>query len=259
MKNTITHIAIIALLSVFTGCNNTKKDQIATPVIPEANSVEVTSKAIVQYDYVYINAPSGLSLREDNNLDSKKITVMPYGTKVKLISVEENETMTVAGIKGGMNQVEYNDKTGYAFNGYLSSFFPPEKHIWLKQYIEDLKVSFPTASYSYTDSGTNNEYDDGIVTISLPTAKWHEGFIIGQHLFDIPTSFAFPSQEGSDSQTIENSHKSHEMYSSYLWISRTKNALKRIYYEQSGEGYGKFVTISKEGDMMEISYWQTVD
>jgi len=259
MKNTITHIAIIALLSVFTGCNNTKKDQTATPVIPEANSVEVTSKTIVQYDYVYINAPSGLSLREDNNLDSKKITVMPYGTKVKLISVEENETMTVAGIKGGMNQVEYNDKTGYAFNGYLSSFSPPEKHIWLKQYIEDLKVSFPTASYSYTDSGTNNEDDDGTVTISLPTAKWHEGFIIGQHLFDIPTSFAFPSQEGSDSQMIDNSYKSYETYTSYLMITRTKNTLTNIYYEQSGEGYGKLVNIYKEGDMMKINYTEIVD
>jgi hypothetical protein len=114
------------LLSVFTGFVSDKKDQIVTPAIPEANSLEVTSKTMEQYDYVYITAPSGLSLREYNNLDSKKITVMPYGTKVKLIIVEENEAMTVAGIQGGMNQVKYNNKTGYAVNGYLSSFFPPE-------------------------------------------------------------------------------------------------------------------------------------
>jgi hypothetical protein len=253
MKNTITHIAIIALLSVFTGCDSDKKDQIATTTISEANSMEVTSKTMEKDDYVYVTAPSGLSLREYDNLDSKKRTVMPYGTKVKLITVEENETMTVVGIKGGMNQVEYNNKTGYAFNGYLSSFFPPEKDSNAKQYIEDLKASHPAATYSKTMGGTASKPTE-TETVLLPTTKWHEGFTFGQRLFDVPTSFAFPSQQGRDTQTIANAKKANYMFLSDLIITRTKNALTQISYTQTGEGYGSNVTISKEGNMMKIEY-----
>jgi len=253
MKNTITHIAIIALLSVFTGCDSDKKDQIATAKISEANSMEATSKTMEQDDYLYVTAPSGLSLREYNNLDSKKLTVMPYGTKVKLITVEENETMTVVGIKGGMNQVEYNNKTGYAFNGYLSSFFPPEKDSNAKQYIEDLKASHPTASYSKITGGTASKPTE-TETVLLPTTKWHEGFTFGQRLFDVPTSFAFPSQKGRDTQTIVNAKKPNYMFLSNLMITRTKNALSQINYSQTGEGYGSTVAISQEGNMMKIEY-----
>ena len=47
--------------------------------------------------------------------------------------------MIVGDIVGGMNEVEYNHKKGFAFNGYLSKYFPPEKRISAKRYSEELK------------------------------------------------------------------------------------------------------------------------
>jgi len=46
--------------------------------------------------------------------------------------------MTVGGIKGGMHEVEYNQHSGYAFNGYLSRFFPPDEDMKPKAYAEAL-------------------------------------------------------------------------------------------------------------------------
>ena len=71
---------------------------------------------------MYVTSISGLSLRAYANLQSEKLAVMPYGTKVKVVSLEKNPTMKVGDIVGGMNEVEYNHKKGFAFNGYLSKY-----------------------------------------------------------------------------------------------------------------------------------------
>ena len=97
------------------------------------NSAEINS-----LQYMYVTAPSGLSLREFDNLQSEKLARMPYGTKVKIVNAEINPTMTVDGIRGGMHQIEYNHKKGYAFNGYLSKYFPPELNISAKGYASEL-------------------------------------------------------------------------------------------------------------------------
>lgn len=258
MKNTITHIAAIALLALFTACNTEKKDELATADISEANSTEIITETIDKDDYVYITAPSGLSLREYDNLDSEKLSVMPYGTKVKLITIEENETMTVGGIKGGMNQVRYNNKTGYAFNGYLSSFFPPEKNSNAKQYIEDLKASHPSATYTKTTGGTASSPTE-TETVLLPTAKWHEGFTFAQRLFDLPLAFAFPDPKGRDEENITNPKQPDYLFLSKLIVVRTDNQLQKIGYTQAGEGYQSSVTVTPEGDMMKIEYVTVVE
>ena len=50
--------------------------------------------------------------------------------------------MKVGDIVGGMNEVEYNHKKGFAFNGYLSRYFPPEIGISFEKYGEELKLKF---------------------------------------------------------------------------------------------------------------------
>ena len=258
MKNTITHITAIILLALFTACNTEKKDELGTVAISEANSKEIIAKDVDKDDYVYITAPSGLSLRAYDNLDSDKLSVMPYGTKVKLITIEENETMTVGGIKGGMNQVEYNNKTGYAFNGYLSSFFPPEKNSNAKQYIEDLKASHPSASYTKTTGGTASNPTE-TETVVLPTSKWHEGFTFAQRLFDLPQAFAFPDPKGRDEENIMNPRQPDYLFLSNLNVVRAENELQKIGYTQAGEGYQSSVTVTPEGEMMKIEYVTVVD
>ena len=73
----------------------------------------------------YVNAGSGLSLREGTNLQSKKILTLPYGAQVLQVGSPEHTTMTVAGIIGDMIEVEYQGARGFAFNGYLTRLAPP--------------------------------------------------------------------------------------------------------------------------------------
>ena len=105
------------------------------------NTNETTTET--EGEFLYVTAPSGLSLREYGNLQSEKLARMPYGTKVKAINSEKSFTMNVGGIKGGMNEVEFNHKKGFAFNGYLSKHFPPERDISAKGYINELNKLFP--------------------------------------------------------------------------------------------------------------------
>ncbi|EDM44434.1 hypothetical protein SCB49_05375 [unidentified eubacterium SCB49] len=259
MKNTITHIAAFALLALFTACDSETQDELAIATVStEIESTELIPEVVHKDHYVYVTAPSGLSLREYNNLDSKKMSVMPYGTKVKVITLEENETMSVGGIKGGMNQVEYNNKTGYAFNGYLSSFFPPEKNSSAKQYIEDLKTTHPNASYTKITGGTASNPTE-TETVLLPTSKWQEGFTFAQRLFDLPLVFAFPSPKGNDEENITNPKQPDYLFLSKLIVARADNQLQQIKYHQAGEGYQSNITISQEEDMMKIEYVTVIE
>ena len=251
MKNIIKTIATIALLSLTISCANEKNDltdtEESTDLITETTAITQST----QEYYLYVTASSGLSLRAFNNLDSEKLAIMPYGSKLKVISIEENETMNVGGIKGGMNEVEYNNKKGFAFNGYLSSLFPPEKNGQAQQYIEDLKATHANASYNRVVGGTASNPTETI-NVTLPTNKWHEAFSIAQRLFDVPTAFKFPNPKGRDSETLANAKKADYVLVSNLKIERLNNTLQKITYTQAGEGYGTSVTITKNGETMNI-------
>ena len=258
MKNTIKTIAAVAFLTLFVGCKEEKNEVLETQNSTELiNNVGETTQTVTD-DYMYVTAASGLSLREFSNLDSEKLAIMPYGTKLKVISLEENETMNVSGIKGGMNEVEYNNKRGFAFNGYLSTLFPPEKNGQAEQYIEDLKATHTSASYNRVVGGTVSNPTEA-VTVMLPTNKWHEAFSIAQCLFDVPTNFEFPNPKGRDNQTINNTKKPDFVFVSDLKIERLNNELQKITFLQAGEGYGKTVTITKEGTTMKIESSSVAD
>ena len=55
------------------------------------NTNETTTET--EAEFLYVTAPSGLSLREYGNLQSEKLARMPYGTKVKVINSEKSFTM----------------------------------------------------------------------------------------------------------------------------------------------------------------------
>ena len=258
MKNTIKTIATITLFTLLVGCENEKNDFKKTQENAELISEATQIATVPVDDYMFVTAVSGLSLREYNNLDSEKLAIMPYGTKLKIINIEENETMNVAGIRGGMNEVEYNNKRGFAFTGYLSTLFPPEKNGQAEQYIEDLKATHAAALYNRVVGGTASNPTES-VTVVLPTNKWHEAFSISQRLFDIPTAFAFPNPKGRDSQTINNPKKPEFIFVSDLKVERLNNELQKITYFQSGEGYGSTVTITKVGETMKVESSNVAD
>ena len=87
-------------------------------------------------DYLYVTSVSGLSLRAYANLQSKKLAVMPYGTKVKVVSFRKKSNDESWRYIGGMNEVEYNHKKGFAFNGYLSNISHLKKEFQLKDTVK---------------------------------------------------------------------------------------------------------------------------
>jgi len=251
MKKVAFLIATFATLTAFTSCKD-KQSELDAPQENKELAVADTTPEISE-NYLYVTAPSGLTLREFGNLNSEKLAIMPYGTKLKILTPEANNTMTVGGISGGMDQVEFNHKTGFAFNGFLSKFFPPERDAKAKTYVEDLQKKFPKASYAETTGGTASK-PSTTETVVLPTTDWHEAFYIAQKLYDIPMEFSFPNPKGKDSQTIENMKKSERLNKSELTVKRTDNSLQKINYNEAAEGWATSVNITQEGTNMKIEY-----
>ena len=224
------------------------------------NDIAFADTAMVEAspEYMYVTATSGLSLREFNNLNSERLAKMPYGTKVKVIKPEKNLTMNVGGIKGGMNEIEFNQKKGFAFNGYLSKFFPPERDSKAKVYAEELQTFFPSVMYSESVAGTASK-PSNTETLVIPTTQWHEAFFIAQQLFDFPKEFDFPNPKGKDEEVIADSKPKRGVWTSELRISREENILQKIEYIYKAKGFVSSITITKESETMKIEKTEVVE
>ena len=183
---------------------------------------------------------------------------MPYGTRVKVITHEKNLTMNVGGIKGGMNEIEFNQKKGFAFNGYLSRFFPPERDIKVKGYAEELQIYFPEVGYSESVGGSASK-PSNTETISLPTTLWHEAFFVAQQLFDFPKEFDFPSPKGKDKQVVQYTKTRNKGWKNQLEVTRIDNKLEKIEYLYESEKFDSTITIIKDGNTMKISRIEIVE
>ncbi len=260
--NTLKVLSLV-LISTFVliSCKNSEKPEslskiepkedlaIAEPVTPEENANNL---------YLYVTASTGLSLREHANLQSEKLAVMPYGTRVKVITPQENPTMAIGGIKGGMDEIEFNHKKGFAFNGYLSKFFPPEKGISAKGYADELKENFPKIVFTETKGGTASK-PTNTETLLLPDSNWHEAYYIAKQLFNFPNEFKFPSQKGKENQNIKEKKYNNDRWTSELQVTRKEDALLKIEYFYKNKGFSKQVSITKEGDAMKISKTEIVE
>jgi hypothetical protein len=249
--------SILAVAIVFVSCKNESSDQKIDETVNDIALAD-TSVEEANPEYLYVTAYSGLSLREFNNLNSEKLAKMPYGTKVKVLTTEKNLTMDVGGIKGGMNEVEFNHKKGFAFNGYLSKFFPPERDSKAKIYAEELKTFFPAVVYSESVGGTASK-PENTETLILPSTQWHEAFFVAQRLFDFPKEFDFPNPKGKDEQVIKDSKPKKNIWTSELRVNRTEDELQKIEYQYTSKGFGKTVTITKDGDKMKIEKTEVVE
>ena len=261
MKKVVLALATIVLSATIISCKNESKE-VTSEVNPEQDITQIPSEDIALADvntettaageYLYVLASSGLSLREFGNLQSDKLAKMPYGTKVKVINAEDKATMTVGGIKGGMDEVEFNHKRGFAFNGYLSKYFPPELNITAKGYASELNQYFPDVMYSEENGGTASS-PESTQSILLPQAEWHDAFFIAQGLFDFPKEFDFPNPKGKDEQTVADSKPKKDVWTSELEIKRKDNTLEKISYVYKSKKLDNLVVIEKTDKGMKIS------
>ena len=249
-------ILSLALVSItlFLSCKNEENPSAEITINPKNDLAiidPITEEKNTGVDYLYVTSTSGLSLRAYANLQSDKLAIMPYGTKIKVISSELNPTMKVGEIYGGMDHIEFNHKKGFAFNGYLSKYFPPEKGISAKKYSEELLLVFPKVNYSETKSGTASN-PINTEKLILPETKWHEAFYMAQQLFNIPKEFEFPSSKGKEKELVLEKRFKKGSWLSELQITRKEGTLSKIKYKYKNKGYTKTVYIYKEGEMMVI-------
>ena len=217
----------------------------------------LTEEKVTEDQYMYVTAPSGLTLRAYANLQSDKLARMPYGTKVRVITPEKKSTMNVGGVKGGMDEVAFNHKKGYAFNGYLSKYFPPELNITAKGYASELQEVFPDVQYS-EEVGGSASAPTNIQSIVLPNAAWHEGYIIAQRLFDFPKEFELPSPKGKASQVIFDGKPKKGIWTSQLEITRNADGFEKIDYVYGSKKFDAVVSITEVENGIKISKSETI-
>ncbi|MBN1799324.1 MAG: ankyrin repeat domain-containing protein [Spirochaetales bacterium] len=112
------------LLFVIADCDSGKNNSLQQDV---GNEVQ---KNVVAGDIFWVNAEDGLVLRRGPGTGKEKTGVIPYGDRVKLLE-EQGEVLTIQGRKGKWSKVEWSDKSGWVFGGFLS-----------EQEIEKINVNF---------------------------------------------------------------------------------------------------------------------
>lgn len=220
--------------------NSSNLSQIQTPSYAEANLKNSPSIPLT----LYVNAQSGLSLRQGTNLKSKKILTIPYGSQIQHLSSPEHTTMTVAGITGDMVEVNYQGATGFVFSGYLSTLSPPLEEETATEYAKRLSTPEREVTVSKIKSAKGDAYGLN-TTIELPAKTWGEAYSISQSLFDIPKNIAI-DLTNSKKSTVLNSRKRPKTITDEVLISRDEdNKITEIKYLYRLRDYSRVVTIVK--------------
>jgi len=142
----------------------------------------------------YVWAKSGLSFRNSPDKNANKLTVIPYGSEIALISYS-SETYTVTEFNGfqyttNWAKVSYNNQIGYAFSGYLSVIKPPKisENYSIEDYLNDYFTKTGMTTYSkYENCNSKNKLD----CISSGLISYKEGI-----------NYTFWNGEGGGTNTL---------------------------------------------------------
>jgi len=128
----------------------------------------------------YISAPKGLNLRESADKQSKSVSILPFGTEIKVIKIDGNEIFLDDRYGQWMN-VEASGKIGWVFSGFASDFEPKSiQHTVANYYREkykklknNLKEANPEMYKEYTEF-KDDEVNivmilDNYVLLTIPT------------------------------------------------------------------------------------------
>ena len=262
MNNTIASLICLFLFLGLGSCKDASH-QSTTQQIAQSRPFDTESALRTTQDsepvYRYVIAPNGLSLRATNSLDSKKLAGMPLGSRVTLLNESYETPLEIEYIKGGMQQVQYNEQIGYAFNGYLSPIPLAEKEQATEDYLADLKTRFPEVSY---ESRPNDpDFHEGTTdTYTIPATTWHEAYYLVAALYRSPKTLGFPNPAGPDLELFEDPEKPDDVWDSFLTATREKNALKKIGYDYRAAGFGYGYTIERESEkLFKVVYLGFVD
>ena len=143
--------------------------------------IPLTSKPSISYkvgDNLYVLARSGLNLRAKPAKNGKFLQSISFGTTALVRQITDKE-FEADGISGFWVKVIADDREGYLFDGYLSSFPPPIKELPSKS-IPSLKSY--AEKFLPKDTKVTESTDDSMVTTStlvLPLARLEEAYLLG--------------------------------------------------------------------------------
>jgi hypothetical protein len=148
----------------------------------------------------YVLAQSGLSVREEPALKSKKLGILKYNSNVEIVR-ETKKKNTFDGITDNWVEIKYNDKKGYIFSGFLCRVKGPKYNIRsLKKYVDSnykkvgkmihekggSEVSeYERKIYKYTNNVVYTEfsfYESGGYKLAIPQMTFREAFLIAKNL-----------------------------------------------------------------------------
>jgi len=89
----------------------------------------------------YVAAKNGLSLREKQDINSKVLVKIPYGTKISVSYMDETVNISSEGMEGQWANTTFGGKKGYVVNTYLLPWPPPKATVkTLKQYLPQISA-----------------------------------------------------------------------------------------------------------------------
>ncbi len=246
MKASYTIFSLLLSLFLLYSCNDTPKEEKS---IPTAEKVETKKPPP---SVLYVIAPSGLILRQQAALDSKRIGKMPYGSTVNVVSPDSTgNTLEVANIPGSMLRVNYKDTTGFAYSGFLTQFSAPKNGEHANQYAQRLKTDFPSVIFETKKGGTADHAQTKLI-LTLPARSWSEAFLIAKQLFKLPAEFNFPRLSGPAESTVKGRPTGNNITSISLTAKRTGNSLSGINYTESAKTFERLVEITKKDGVFEL-------
>ncbi len=196
----------------------------------------------------YAAATAGLNLRASASPTAEKVALAQYGEKVELLQPAADRSMVVDGISGGMAQVKYNGKTGYAFDGFLSPCVMPLKGEEVEAYAGRLWASQVDVLHEEhrKDYGgyVSMEY-----ALHFESLSWSEAFLVAKNLFGIPAPLQFQGEKGSAPKVTKNPNATETAWTDQLEATYDDSGkMLSTIYSFRAEGGGQVILIQKSTD-----------
>lgn len=166
MKQKLISITLLLSLTLITTVCKKNKPQknVETPPSSSSKKEEAPSKKGSTYissqtekeKYRYVSTKSGLFMRSEASTSGKKLGLIPYAAKVKVLE-KKSETQTISGATGKWMKVQYHKQEGWAFGGFLVKTILEEDVMKNLEYLEEAAKEFSNATEkkNYTEAISN--------------------------------------------------------------------------------------------------------
>ena len=138
----------------------------------------------------YAAAKSGLSIREQPDVNAKVLDKIPYGQKVEILKdAAEMKAISVEGFSGYWWLVKYNDKKGYVVSSYVLGSVPPGASV---KKLEDYfaQISSPNGPPIVLQEPASQDEESARLKKQMYKngMEWHEtqGYEYGASLYILP-------------------------------------------------------------------------